>query len=193
MHLRRLSIAVFLATAVAAFAESRAPALSAADCDLLHSEYGVTAPGCRVAAPVAEAAPALRITEKIVTTPLPELSEETRADHVFFPRGGSGLDDAARVQLVGLIALLNRPVLRDACLRLVGHSDSFGAPAANLELSEKRATTVAAFLSAALGTMRIAETEGAGSGQPLKDFPTDATENRRVAIYLGPCAAARAP
>jgi outer membrane protein OmpA-like peptidoglycan-associated protein len=192
MRARTFSIAVFLATTTTACSQEGVPVLSAQDCALLNAEYGVTPPGCVAPQPMKASNAAARRPPPSVVVPSRQLTDEMRENHVFFSGGGSALDEAARTQLTGLINLLNGPRLTSACIRLVGHSDRSGSAAGNRTLSEQRAQMVAAFLAAALGTSRITAVEGVGFDQPLTDFPPEARENRRVAIYLGPCSTIRA-
>lgn len=193
MNSGAVSIAMVLALATAAFGEVRATMLSAADCALLQEEFSVTPPGCAAPASKPVVRASVSSTPDIEAAPLPKLTDTMQESHIFFLAGGSTLDDSARQQLVRLVAQMKDPALVNVCLKLIGHSDRSGPPEPNKVLSEQRAQTVTDFLSAALGSSRIAETSGAGFEQPLNGFPAGARENRRVAIYLGPCPISQAP
>lgn len=190
---RVLSIFFFVMTATSAACESHIPALSDADCALLNAHYGLTPSSC--ASPDIAPAGTMAASTSSPAEPAhsPQLTDEMRQNHVFFLAGGSALDDSARAQLVELIALLSKPNMTSACLRLVGHSDISGSAVANRILSKQRAQMVSTFLSAVLGSLRIAKIEGVGFDEPLQDFAVSAAENRRVAIYLGPCRALSKP
>jgi outer membrane protein OmpA-like peptidoglycan-associated protein len=76
--------------------------------------------------------------------------------------------------------LKGQPSMR---VKIVGHTDSDGNDAANLDLSRRRATSVKDELSKTFGidSSRM-ETEGAGEGQPVapNDTPENKAKNRRV-------------
>jgi outer membrane protein OmpA-like peptidoglycan-associated protein len=77
-------------------------------------------------------------------------------------------------------ALTDNPGVR---VKIIGHTDSDGADAANLELSKKRAESVKNELAKtfAIDASRI-ETEGAGETKPVapNDSPVNKALNRRV-------------
>lgn len=72
-------------------------------------------------------------------------------------------------------------------VRLVGHTDSDGSDAHNLDLSRRRAESVKAWLvaNAAIPAARFA-TEGAGEAQPVapNDTPANKQRNRRVDVVV---------
>lgn len=186
-------IVVILAATATIYSKAHGAELSAADCALLNMEYGVIPPGCVEADPTSVDTATARNEAQVEIADRPQLTKKMRENHVLFPSGGLKLDDAARAQLIHLVGLLSGPRLAGACLKLVGHSDRSGLAAANRILSAQRAQTVAEFLSAALGKARIAQIDGVGFDEPLRDFSPAAHENRRVAIYLGPCFAIQTP
>jgi OmpA-OmpF porin, OOP family len=71
----------------------------------------------------------------------------------------------------------------DVKIQIVGHTDSDGADAANLDLSKRRAASVKAELTKTFGidASRI-ETDGKGESQPIapNDTPSNKALNRRV-------------
>ncbi len=89
------------------------------------------------------------------------------------PESGSVLKEIASV-------LEENPAVR---VKIIGHTDSDGADAANLQLSQKRAVAVKTALVSFYGidTSRL-ETDGKGESQPLNKNAnaTEKAENRRV-------------
>lgn len=72
----------------------------------------------------------------------------------------------------------------DTDLTIEGHTDSKGTDAYNLELSRKRAQSVADYL-ATLGVSRVRlTTKGYGEQQPVNTENTEAAENRRVEVAI---------
>ena len=123
-----------------------------------------TAAGAPVQAPIADA---LRRTGKVSL-------------YITFKTGSADLDATATPVLTQLRdALAADPSLR---LRLVGHTDSQGSAAANLPLSQRRAQSVASWLTRnGVPAARLA-TEGRGQTQPIADNTSEAGRslNRRV-------------
>lgn len=144
-------------------------------CDQIYAQYQLVAEGC----PPRDTAGA---------SAAEGLAARMRESHVFFPAGGSRLDAAAQAQITQLSEVLKVSVMRQACLRLVGHSDSVGGAAANEALSLQRAVQVADMLKAQLDDpMRVQEVLGVGETRPLSGFATTAVENRRVEIWAKTC------
>jgi outer membrane protein OmpA-like peptidoglycan-associated protein len=112
----------------------------------------------------------------------------SQADFVPFQNGSSEIARPARDQLDALAMLLNSPLMKDVCIRIVGHSDSSGKSSVNLRISKLRADSVAAYLSTRLDQPgRILEISGVGSGEPLPEYPAYAREQRRVAFHVRKC------
>ena len=154
------------------------PALSPQDCAALWDAYGIAHDDCRTA---------LSTTSR-PNTPRPSLTAEDRQNNVFFLGGGSDLDEEAAMQVRRLAQILNTGIMRASCVSLVGHADSSGAPRTNRILSVRRADAVADELRRWIDDpSRILRVQGAGSDQILRDFPSEAPENRRVTIFAGPC------
>ena len=73
-------------------------------------------------------------------------------------------------------------------IEVAGHTDNVGSDAYNLQLSDRRANSVAAYLSGhGVARTRIV-TVGAGEGHPIASNDTDAgrAQNRRVEITIVP-------
>ncbi|WP_050530850.1 OmpA family protein [Pseudaestuariivita atlantica] len=166
--------ATVLAGCVAAWALAQsAAALTAEECREVTEKYGVRAIGCDgPSEPVAEATPDL---------------QRLMESHIFFATGDT-LKPGEAQRLALLARVLDTSVLQDACLRLVGHSDSSGPADANLTVSRKRVERVASYLAGTIADRtRIVEVLAMGEQELLVGFAPDATENRRVAIYAKPC------
>ena len=71
---------------------------------------------------------------------------------------------------------------------VVGHTDSTGNPNYNMTLSQKRAQSVASYLTDRGVARNRLSAEGRGQNQPVADNATEAgrAQNRRVEIYLKP-------
>jgi len=76
-------------------------------------------------------------------------------------------------------------------VEVAGHTDSTGADTYNLELSEKRASSVSRYLSAQGIDHRRLYTQGLGEAQPVanNDSPAGRAQNRRVELILVPLTA----
>lgn len=116
------------------------------------------------------------------------LTARDRESHVFFLSGGAELDAEAIGQIDRLARVLDTAPLRTACIQLVGHADTPAEPEVNVPLSQQRAEAVARRLRPLIGDpSRLRPAIGAGATRGLPGFPTDADQNRRVEILLGPC------
>ncbi|AJC44999.1 MULTISPECIES: OmpA family protein [Xanthomonas] len=73
-------------------------------------------------------------------------------------------------------------------IEVVGHTDSIGSDAVNQRLSEQRASSVAAYLTAQGVQPERIQTLGAGKKYPIADNSTEAgrAQNRRVEIRVVP-------
>ncbi|MBL8931209.1 MAG: OmpA family protein [Kineosporiaceae bacterium] len=101
--------------------------------------------------------------------------------------------DSATVTAAGRGAIAEAATaLRDkgaaGTLAVVGHTDSDGTDAHNLELSRRRAEAVASILKPLLGQGVTLRTEGKGEKQPIadNDTPEGKQRNRRVTVSLTP-------
>jgi len=73
-------------------------------------------------------------------------------------------------------------------IHVIGHTDSTGSNSYNQQLSEKRASSVARYLSQSGVTRDRMRTAGRGENLPVADNGSSAgrSQNRRVEIYLKP-------
>lgn len=81
------------------------------------------------------------------------------------------------------IAALNKP----GAITVTGHTDAEGDPADNLDLSKRRAQTIAEALRAQLGAGYSFTVKGEGESKPVASNDTSAgrAQNRRVTIAFG--------
>jgi len=106
-----------------------------------------------------------------------------RLDGIYFDTGLATLQPESDAALAEVAELLRqRPELR---LLVVGHTDSVGSDADNLELSRRRAAAVVAALTGSFGVAadRL-ESRGMGSGEPAASNDTEEGRalNRRVEL-----------
>ena len=108
----------------------------------------------------------------------------TLSSDLLFPTNSSYLTNAAKAELDKLSDLLNAD--RNKKIRVDGHTDSTGDATYNQWLSEKRATSVKAYLeSAGVYGSRIS-TKGHGQTAPVADnkTPDGRQKNRRVEVVI---------
>jgi outer membrane protein OmpA-like peptidoglycan-associated protein len=109
---------------------------------------------------------------------------------VLFTFNSAKLGRNATHVLSTLAQALNSKELAPYCFEIQGHTDSVGKPAYNMKLSERRAASVASYLSSKGGVAKgrlIAV--GLGPKNPIADNSTDVgrARNRRVQVLnLGP-------
>lgn len=106
------------------------------------------------------------------------------AGNVLFDFDKSDLTPAAKAQLDTLMdKLRNADVVST---KVIGHTDSKGSDAYNQALSERRASSVAAYLlSQGLAPNKLTS-EGRGESEPVADNASDEgrAENRRVELHI---------
>ena len=118
--------------------------------------------------------------------PAPQTEVITLSDagNVLFDFDKSDLTPAAKAQLDTLMdKLRNADVVS---IKVIGHTDSKGSDAYNQALSERRASSVAAYLlSQGLAPNKLTS-EGRGESEPVADNATDEgrAENRRVEQHI---------
>ena len=132
--------------------------------------------GCPLPQYPASVKPVEPVPEEVIT-----LSD---AGDVLFAFNQSDLTPAAQNQLNALM-----PKLQSAdvvSIKVVGHTDSVGSDAYNQMLSERRATSVAAYLmNQGLDPNKLTS-EGKGESEPIADNATDEgrAKNRRVELHI---------
>ena len=97
-------------------------------------------------------------------------------NNIFFDLNKYEIKEKSITELDKVIRFLNEnPTIR---VEISGHTDNVGAPAYNLQLSQKRAQSVATYLAAhGVEASRLIQ-KGYGAGKPLK--PNDTEDNRQV-------------
>jgi outer membrane protein OmpA-like peptidoglycan-associated protein len=99
---------------------------------------------------------------------------------VNFETGSAKLAPGARTQADAFAQALLRPQLRNMRFMIEGHTDSVGRRDRNLDLSQRRAQTLADLLIAAGVARDRLIVHGYGPDRPLPGVPASAGENRRV-------------
>ncbi|MFL6862523.1 MAG: OmpA family protein [Allosphingosinicella sp.] len=101
---------------------------------------------------------------------------------VTFVTGSAELTPAARAAAQVFAESLLRPQLANMRFEINGHTDAVGRRDRNLDLSQRRAQTVAAFLvQAGVAADRLI-VHGFGPDQPLPNMRPTAAQNRRVEV-----------
>jgi outer membrane protein OmpA-like peptidoglycan-associated protein len=168
-------------TAICLFATGQfagpASAITAQElCDRVFEQYGLRSDEC------------ILEDEKPASAGPAAPSQEMLQNHVFFEAGGSALDARAITQLSVLANVLNTSMMQNACLRLVGHSDSSGSAERNQQIALERANAVAAQLRKGLDDAnRVREVDSEGESRALEGFDPTSRYNRRVEIFAKTC------
>ena len=108
----------------------------------------------------------------------------TFSSGILFDVNQSNLKDQYRAELTELSRILNK--YEDTNILLVGYTDSTGSEEYNLELSKKRAGSVAIYLATQNVNSGRFTTEGYGKAQPVATNDTAAgrAQNRRVEVAI---------
>lgn len=131
--------------------------------------------GCGTASATAPLAVSLRV-----------VLQEKAGGKVLFDFNKADLKPEARRQLaVVLQALRDQPSLHT---QIVGHTDSVGSDAYNMQLSQRRAESVASYLAQQGAARQNIKTDWRGKREPIASNATAAgrAQNRRVEITLTP-------
>jgi|GEM_PF-7035392 len=108
--------------------------------------------------------------------------------HIFFPQGGTNIDQLGEMQIKLLGELLNGETLGAACIHLIGHSDTSGRRQTNQRIAMKRAQVVKESLSRVLDTgSRIRYVSAKGESAPLPKISPGSKWQRRVEIRAARC------
>ncbi|MFY0597506.1 MAG: OmpA family protein [Cognatishimia sp.] len=108
--------------------------------------------------------------------------------HIFFPQGGTDIDQLGKMQIKLLGELLNGETLGTACIQLIGHSDTGGQRQTNQRISLKRAQVVKESLSRVLDSgARIQNVSAKGESAPLPAKSPGSKWQRRVEIRAARC------
>jgi outer membrane protein OmpA-like peptidoglycan-associated protein len=132
--------------------------------------------GCPLPQYPASVKPAEPVPTEVIT-----LSD---AGNVLFAFDKSDLTPSAQSQLDALVPKLQSPDV--VSIKVIGHTDSKGTDAYNQALSERRASSVAAYLlSMGLAPNKLTS-EGKGESEPVADNETDEgrAKNRRVELHI---------
>jgi outer membrane protein OmpA-like peptidoglycan-associated protein len=119
---------------------------------------------------------------KPVEPPVSEII--TLNGNVLFAYNQSELMPEARSQLDSLMAKLQSADV--VSIKVIGHTDSQGSDAYNQKLSERRASSVAAYLLSQGVAPNKLTSEGRGESQPVADNDTEEgrAQNRRVELHI---------
>ena len=115
----------------------------------------------------------------------PPVSEViTLNGNVLFAYNQSELMPEARSELDSLMAKLQNADV--VSVKVIGHTDSQGSDAYNQKLSERRASSVAAYLLSQGVAPNKLTSEGRGESQPVADNDTEEgrAQNRRVELHI---------
>lgn len=164
------------------FASSVAVGMTPKACLDLARAYGGQPTGCALDVPTLRHSP---IGDE---SPQGKVSDYQKENHVFFPRGGTSLDAVAVAQIDLLSELLSGETLGNACIALVGHSDTSGGELANYQVALRRAETVgAAIKGQLLDPERVKLVISAGETLPLPNLTDRNRWQRRVEIRAQDC------
>ncbi|MDO5704118.1 MAG: OmpA family protein [Paracoccus sp. (in: a-proteobacteria)] len=105
---------------------------------------------------------------------------------ILFATGSAAVSGPAQNDLYAVARNLNQ--YPNSRVEVVGHTDSTGSMALNMDLSQRRAQSVAGILAAAGVSQARLSARGVGPNQPIASNATDAgrAQNRRVEILIRP-------
>lgn len=105
---------------------------------------------------------------------------------ILFATGSAAVSGAAQNDLYAVARNLNQ--YPNSRVEVVGHTDNTGSAALNMDLSQRRAQSVAGILAAAGVSSSRLIASGAGFNQPVASNDTAAgrAQNRRVEILIRP-------
>lgn len=143
--------------------------------------------------PLSDGELALRLTEISLSAVEDSRGVAVNLKDLSFASGKTGLDHKDRRTLRDLAKVLNDPRVTDRPIAVEGHTDSIGSAAYNLDLSKKRAQTVAQELIFNQTPAERITVRGYGEQFPLEantkpdgsDNPAARAKNRRVEVIIG--------
>lgn len=135
-----------------------------------------------LSAPVATPAPA--VASAAPSRIMPPAKVGASNLRLSFPSGSAMLTDADKTRLAKLAQVLDSPRLAARRTRIEGHTDAVGSARSNLDLSRRRAQSVADYLVTAGVDAGRLEVVGLGASQPLPGVPAASPDNRRVMAVL---------
>ncbi len=155
------------------FAATAASAQTDAElCEKIFKKYRVRSELCEVE------------EKKPAEQPIPDNVKESS---IFF-ESGTRMTPQSKERMELLSAVLETSIFNNACLSLVGHSDTSGSAESNDRIAMKRAEVVAETLKSRLSSPgRIIEIKSEGESNPIKGISGTSKENRRVEIYAKSC------
>jgi OmpA-OmpF porin, OOP family len=113
-----------------------------------------------------------------------EVGEIIRLNNIFFDYNQASMNNESFAELDRLVELMvQNPNMK---IEISGHTDSEGADAYNLKLSQDRATTVENYLLGKNISKTRVVTKGYGESKPLASNDTEAgkAQNRRVEFKI---------
>jgi outer membrane protein OmpA-like peptidoglycan-associated protein len=150
---------------------------------LARTAPAATAP--RVAAPVRRYAPRGAAPAVAAVAPRPAPAAGARADLMLtFQLNSDEMTAAAQQKARGFAQALNMAELKDKRFLIEGHTDARGQRDANIDLSRRRAQSVADFLIAQGVDRSRVEVKGVGPDEPLPGHTAASEANRRVEAVL---------
>lgn len=130
--------------------------------------------------PTAVDAPAPAMASSVPPRTMPPAKVGVSNLRLSFPSGSATLTDADKARLAKLAQVLDSPRLAARRTRIEGHTDAVGSARSNLDLSRRRAQSVADYLVTAGVDAGRLEVVGLGASQPLPGVPAASPDNRRV-------------
>ncbi len=116
---------------------------------------------------------------------MPMLPEKPKAVsmQIQFNYNSAQLTPDSKAKLDVVAAALSSADLANYKFKIEGHTDSVGSAAYNLKLSQRRAQSVANYVSQRYGVkLNRLQTVGKGMNEPVNAVDPKATENRRVVV-----------
>lgn len=130
------------------------------------------------------------VASSALAAPLDEASKADRLAEslISFAAGGSVLSSQAMGRIDRMLKVLETRPMQNACVKLIGHSDSSGGAQANYQLALKRAQAVADRMRAGLSDQgRVLAVISLGEESPMEGVPPTDPKNRRVEVWARSC------